>query len=65
MKNMKIYALLVAMMVFGGKAFGQEHEQMLPKSMIKIGINAFLTQEVKSSDKAAAVNSYPFFWWWP
>ena len=28
--------------------------------MIKIGINAFLTQEVKSSDKAAAVNSYPF-----
>ena len=43
MRTTKICALLVAMMVFGGKAFGQEHEQMLPKSMIKIGINAFLT----------------------
>ena len=60
MKTTRIYALLVILIIFGGKAFGQEHEQMLPKSMIKIGINAFLTQEVKSSDKAAAVNSYPF-----
>ena len=60
MKTTRIYALIVILIVFGCKAFGQEHEQLLPKSMVKIGINAFLTQEVKSSDKAAAVNSYPF-----
>ena len=60
MRTTKICALLVAMMVFGGKAFGQEQEQVLPKSMIKIGVGAFLTQEVKSSDIEAAVNSYPF-----
>ena len=60
MRTTKICALLVAMMVFGGKAFGQEQEQVLPKSMIKIGVGAFLTQEVKSSDMEAAVNSYPF-----
>ena len=57
MRTTKICALLVALMVFGGKAFGQEHEQVLPKSMIKIGVGAFLTQEVKSSDMEAAVNS--------
>ena len=53
MKTTRIYALLVILIIFGGKAFGQEHEQVLPKSMIKIGINAFLTQEVKSSDTLA------------
>ena len=80
MKTTRIYALIVILIVFGCKAFGQEHEQLLPKSMVKIGINAFLTQEVKSSQnrhqripdargqvvgQGSRCELLSIYWWWP
>ena len=52
----KAIFLLVFMLLFQT----MDGQEVLPKSMIKVGVGTFLTQKVKSSDIEAAVNSYPF-----